>query len=124
MFQVMWKFRQTISNYVMVPELFILKHMPKEPAALIPVEAAPAGVIVQLLTGDIPYFRIAGRWMDEHKSADGSIRNHCIALGELYSQGLTARNQLHNILFNRVVRTARISCRRLDYFVAFKPRCG
>ena len=44
----------------MVPELFILKHMPKEAAALLPVKAAPAGVIIQLLPGDIPYFRIAG----------------------------------------------------------------
>ena len=101
-----------------------VQQVAKEAVALLFVKAASAGVVVEGGLVQMADFRVAGLGVDEYEAADGSVRNHGIALCKLDSETVAVRNQLHNVLLQCVVRTACVPCCRLDYLHPFDAGTG
>lgn len=57
-----------------------LEQMPQQHPCLIPIQAPPGGIVLKLIPAYMPYFRIAGRRVEEYETAHRRIRYHCVTL--------------------------------------------
>ena len=96
--------------------------MGKERSRSHSVHTASAGVCFILFPAYSPYVRIAGIRVGEYEPAYRGVGDHCIAFRQPDPESLPAIKKVKNIFLESVVRTAGISCGRLDYLYSVTGR--